>query len=47
MLFRSMGIVLARGGQMAYEEWFQQADHALYQAKATGKNRYHIENLAG
>lgn len=43
----SMGIVLARGGQMAYEEWFKQADHALYQAKATGKNRYHIENLAG
>lgn len=44
----SMGVVCARGQGVDYESLFRQADSALYQAKAEGKNRvcllpYHPE----
>lgn len=42
----SMGIVLAKGGQMPYEEMFRKADAALYAAKDSGKNWYHITETA-
>ena len=42
----SMGIVLAKGGQMSYEELFGIADAALYTAKDRGKDLYHITETA-
>ena len=41
-----MGIVLAKGGQMSYEELFRIADAALYTAKDRGKDLYHITETA-
>ena len=38
----SIGGVLADGQNMSYEELFRQADGALYDAKAAGKNRYEL-----
>ena len=38
----SMGIVLAKSGQVSYEELFRKADAALYTAKDRGKDLYHI-----
>ena len=43
----SMGIAVGRTGNISYEEMFGMADHALYQAKANGKNKYHIEYIPG
>lgn len=43
----SMGIAVGRTGDISYEEMFGMADHALYQAKANGKNKYHIEYIPG
>lgn len=41
----SMGIAVGRAGSISYEEMFCTADHALYKAKANGKNKYHIEHI--
>lgn len=40
----SMGIVFTETGKQSYEEMFRAADTALYQAKASGKNKYYIED---
>ena len=42
----SMGIVLAKSGQVSYEELFRKADAALYTAKDRGKDLYHITETA-
>ena len=39
----SIGGVSAEGQQVSFEQLFRQADAALYQAKAAGKNRYCLE----
>ena len=43
----SMGIAVAMAGSITYEEMFGMADHALYKAKKSGKNKYHIEHIQG
>lgn len=41
----SIGIAIVDSGQYTYENAFQKADKALYQAKANGKNQYKIMGI--
>jgi diguanylate cyclase (GGDEF)-like protein len=38
----SIGVALVQNGQKTFEQFFQEADEALYTAKLSGKNRYCI-----
>ncbi|HIU17424.1 MAG TPA: EAL domain-containing protein [Candidatus Avidesulfovibrio excrementigallinarum] len=40
----SVGVYIATGETGAFEKLYERADAALYEAKAEGRNRYHISN---
>lgn len=43
----SVGVYIANGETRAFEKLYERADAALYEAKAEGRNRYHISTGEG